>query len=108
VKDSNSDLKKFITQTITQAIAQSEERMKKFVLQTVADSEERLRNEIKILRQEFSSKHQALQTEMREGFAGVAEAFENFSTIREEDRKYIDKTFARHDREITRLQKRTV
>lgn len=96
MKDPNADLKKFITNALSQQGNQ-------------------LRNEMKIMRQDILShvdtklesvdlKIDDLRTEMRESFIAVGESFEELRRDREKDMKYINKTFARHDREISVLQ----
>jgi len=89
--------------------------LKKFISQAFAQQGNQLRNEMKIMRQELLSeintkfgsleiKFDDLQTEMRESFIAVGESFEELRRDRERDMKYINKTYARHDREISVLQ----
>ncbi len=106
MKDPNADFKKFITQTVAQVVLESEHRLKRDFLTAitaaVAESEQRLENR---LTSKLESFRDELQTEMRAGFAAMDEAFDNLARIRDQDRDYIEKTFIRHDREITILQK---
>lgn len=98
MKDINADLKNFISQTVSQIVLESEARLRKDFI-----------GMFEVIRKEFddklNSKFESLQAEMRAGFAAMDEAFDNLARIRDQDRDYMEKTFIRHDREITILQK---
>ncbi len=117
MKDPNKDLKQFITQALAESEGRIRDELKEFISLTVVRSEGRLRKEFGIgidnLRNEvatelasFRTELASLRADMIDGFAGVAEAIDNLSRIRDEDKEYVDRMFGNQARQIDLLKKK--
>jgi hypothetical protein len=89
-------LKQFITGAITESEEHTFDDLKQFITGTVAQSERRIKEEVTSeLTKKIEGEVKNLHTEMRDGFAGVADALEE-----------INERLDKHDTQDARTKKR--